>query len=190
MSKLEENKEEDYKKIVKQLVTKIIKYDNICSHYKIVIDGIPCNLSLDKNKNQTKLLLSIDTNIIIKEDDIDEDDSSILFKKNLSLFKNNYDIPKNLDGMLDELEILMNYKFFKDDLITVDKFDLDKAFNLYLYKLQNKDPPKCYICLNYSNEYKTPCDHDVCIQCLSQSTAKGNKQCGICRENLYYEYGE
>ena len=42
--------------------------------------------------------------------------------------------------------------------------------------------------ISEANKYKTPCGHDVCIQCLYKSISKGAMQCGICREDLYIDY--
>lgn len=178
----------DYKKLVKSALNKIILCESSYTHYDLMIDKVPCDLIIAKESDKKNIRMSLYTNLTMKDEKYDlNGNATVDFGNNKFLFENHYDIPDEIDELFEDLDKLIQTKFFKDDIVTADEFDLLKSLNLYLYKIQEKEPPKCYICLNYSNEYKTHCNHDVCIQCLSKALSNGFETCGICCEKLYYE---
>lgn len=186
----DDNSEEidDYKELIRLILNKIITCDSSYTYYNLVINNIPCELILVKESGHNNLRMNLYTNLAMKDERPNlNSDPTIKFSNNKFLFENHYDIPTEVDNLFEDIEKLITLKFFKDNLVTKDEFDLLRAFNLYLYKVQEKELPKCYICLNYSNEYKTHCNHPVCIQCLNKFLSNGFEACGICSEKLYYE---
>lgn len=184
-----ENSKDKFKKNITKIITKIFKNNNsFVPSFQFELDGFPCCLNFIKTFNN-ELLFLLDTNIKMKDErEYINGTLNMRFKNNITLYKEHYEIPTELEEMYATIERLLNSKFYNNQLVDDDELIFNKEFSLYLCKIMKKDPPKCYICLNYSNEYKTPCGHDVCIQCLYKSISKGAMQCGICREDLYIDY--
>lgn len=52
---------------------------------------------------------------------------------------------------------------------------------------ENKEPETCYVCMEDTYEYKTPCNHDICYSCFvktlqRRTSSKRDFICGICRK--------
>jgi hypothetical protein len=86
------------------------------------------------------------------------------------------------------LILIKNGKFYSEEpVFTEKKRKWVTQIRKLLLESENKEPEMCYVCMEDTFEYKTPCNHDICYSCFVKTIQKrlsGKRMfvCGICRK--------
>lgn len=92
---------------------------------------------------------------------------------------------KTIEDFINLIEDLANFKYFNNCLVSPKKYELLHQFHDFIRKTHKLEKPICYICLEYSKEYKTNCNHDVCYKCFLKQLKSNNSKCGLCKKCLF-----
>jgi hypothetical protein len=148
------------------LIENLLKSDTFTYTNKVIIDDIPIDLYIINNKKTITYKFENDDLILICKS----------YTKNAT----------NLKKVFNEIEdIICNYKIFGSELHPKNTICFLQCFSDWIRKIKNiKNRPTCYVCLNYTKEYKTVCGHDICYSCYLKQIETKNTKCGICRKCL------